>query len=395
MAEKELEVSLRFGHDEQMALQAKDPEAHMDPAIIDAWKNEHIRLSVYKEIFQKFIYPFVKKELIRLSREVDFNNKKNNGSTLILGDMNTYEYFYDQLEVEEQDLKLIKKIIVFFLDNFFYSKEFDKNKFYSQIDGLREKYFLQFISILNEMYELGGYNPTMVYTLPILNNKSGPLSFLRKNLNFIIETSQHHKEDFESLDLSKFPKDHWLVKYEIDKFLGEGANGSVYSFKNQNFVIKLYGGITGGKKARRDIRRYAKMAKRVFSGVSSLAELHIFDYGKLKTKDVFKQFHIYYAVMPHLVADPETFRPYFSLMTRLSRLLYHYVGEAGRNKAKPTIKQLIKFFEEGYDRELDDKEKQIIAAAHNAAIFYHGTDFNLGNIGYFKGHEDKPFFFDM
>jgi hypothetical protein len=391
MAEKELEVSLRFGHDEQMALQAKDPEAHMDPAIIDAWKNEHIRLSVYKEIFQKFIYPFVKKELIRLSREVDFNNKENKDIYLILGDMNTYEYFYDQLEVEEQDLKLIREIIVFFLDNFFYSKEFDKNRFYSQIDGLRKKHFLEFISILNEMYELGGYNPTMVYTLPVLNNKSGPSSFLRKNLNFIVSSTSNHKNYFKKLDINKVPRDHWIVKYEIDKFLGEGVFGAAYSFKKQNFIIKLYSYSASEARVKKDTLRYSKMAKRAFGGQSSLDELHIFDYGKLKTID--KGFYIYYAIMPRLVADRQKFLPYLDTMIVASRILRRYVDGPSSGRW-PTINQVISYMNNQY-RVLDEKEKQIVTACYNAALVYGGTDFHPGNIGYFKGHEDKPFFFDM
>lgn len=361
------------------------------------WKNKQFRKYVIGEVFDKIVIKMFK-ELLKIMPE---NIKKNlvikGESFLGPNDLWHHPIFKNILRNIEDMIDLVfpnlksEISFVILMERFFIrtlqTKKISKLDWFNDVEEKGD--ILDFYNLYNYMIKerLVSYE----YTQPVLNNKSKAFDeyIVKKNINFI------ENENYILINLKDIPKNNWLRKYEIDKSIGRGSFGVVFSFKNENFVIKIFKERTSGIK---ELRRYAKMAKRVFSGASTLAELHVYDYGKLK--DIYGNF-IYYVVMPRLIAGDlvaDKFRiecgiDLFHVVRKLAR---HLVSDNPDKIRRMNLKHFLDMIEyELGTRSFNITQMQYITAAYRALKDYKGTDFNFGNIGYFAGHEDKPFFFDM
>lgn len=356
------------------------------------WRNDEFKKYVLGNIFDKIVIVFFKKLMPNLPSELKkkfvFKKDNPNATKELLRDpafkdlKQNIPSFVDTIFPGMLPNQEFVVLVERFLNRTMIDKKISKQEWIDDCIGIGSP------PTFSNIYQYAIRNNfiTDEYIKPVLNSiPSRDAETLKYNLEFIKNNTNFN------IDPKSVSKQNWLRKYKIKELIGHGAFGFVFSFENENFVIKIYSSFGNGKK---ELRRYAKMAKRAFTGASTLSELHIYDYGKLKDDNG----EISFAIMPRLIPDEAKYRNSLNKDLILvikhvsSRLIIFDPNKRFRINLKHFLDMLEHYLK---TRQFNSLEMSYITAAYRAVKYYGGKDLHPGNIGHFAGHEDKPFFFDM
>ena len=213
-------------------------------------------------------------------------------------------------------------------------------------------------------------------------------------------------------DRSPLFKSKILSEIEIEKLLGAGGYGAVFSIKDSNRAFKVF---RDGVSLQKDIDRIEKVMDQVYKGTASESDAHYFDYGKLSAGS-----DLYYAIMPKIIPiqNLPIFKEYEGFVEDIFYILddQHYGNNANeadfchKVKAKFTQILLDKISEErreGNRQNVEDLTEKYNIGYFNSFINsvskafwrakeeFDGTDLHSGNIGAWQHKPDVFVFFDM
>ena len=327
---------------------------------------------------------------------------------MILNELRAYDTIFDVINSKE--LKIILKFL------------FTKGK----SDDLLELHHYALIGMVIPLVRDNGFEYSVAESsLDYKTFKKNNKQFLNVVPSLSKQKQDNLQHNIEILrknyvTLQPLPLDNQepLEVYKIDKFLGAGAYGKVFSLAGTNRVIKIF---TSAVSLERDLNRFRKTMDQIYSKEEKkITSMPIFDEGKLS-------FEYYYVIMPRLIPFGST-EQYHNNVEFFDELFYCImdVGIEARHANK--ISSFPSFAKDVYSRlfrhikkvskederakmfrPLDFKPRysrntflenriavdRIILAAYRAIKDFGGRDLHSGNIGYLPQKPDTFVFYDM
>lgn len=237
------------------------------------------------------------------------------------------------------------------------------------------------------------------------NNKEDTL---RHNEKIIFDFSKkiNHEQMIGPEVINNLQNIPAFSQIKIDKPIGAGGYGEVFSLINSNKILKIfYLGDMYLHNGKSDIERIEIIEKQLFSGDASLEDMHYFDSGHIYD-------NVYYAIMPKIIPFEKS--PYYQLSDVVAAIpqaitdaafsdnldmdsyqkfkrqvmlyLMNNIGPIKRLKKKGLLKDFLL-----YKSLIDD----LIKAGYRAYILFGGVDLHAGNLGYLPQKPGLFFYYDM